>query len=172
MRSTLLVSPLSESHSATLLLPLIELPHSLTSLFLASERTHRRTQRRELDRSLEEAPKQPSLVAVPQSPATAAIRIATASAQRRPCSPRVRLLFGQPLFSPFWPTLVLPFLANPCSSCLALCSVLYAACSSLCSTAFQPPFSHCSASVQPFPSPFKAPPFPVLLEFQNCSILG
>ncbi|XLT72765.1 hypothetical protein HN873_029191, partial [Arachis hypogaea] len=52
--------------------------------------------RRELERSLEEAPKQPSLVAVPQRPATVA---ATASAQRRPCSSPIRLLFGQLLQS-------------------------------------------------------------------------
>ncbi|KAL1317513.1 hypothetical protein AAHE18_15G139300 [Arachis hypogaea] len=56
-----------------------------------------------------------------------------------------------PLFAahppPFWPSFCVCFLANPCSSCLALCSVLYAACSSLC-------------SASPSPSRFKAPPFP------------
>ena len=142
-----MASPLSQSHSATLLLPLIELllTPSLPSLWPLNEHTEeRREDRRELERSLEEAPKQPSLVAVPQRPATAA---ATASAQRRPCSPRIRLLFGQASASVFWPTLVLPFLANPCSSCLALCSVLYAACSSLCSASVPRPFSHRSAIV-------------------------
>ncbi|XLT61499.1 hypothetical protein HN873_018023 [Arachis hypogaea] len=85
-----------------------------------------------------------------------------------------------PLFAahppPFWPSFCLCFLANPCSSCLALCSVLYAACSSLCSASVPPPFSHHSAIVQP---PFshlrrdlKLLPLPVLFEFQNCSILG
>ncbi|RYQ87303.1 hypothetical protein Ahy_B09g094782 isoform C [Arachis hypogaea] len=72
-----------------------------------------------------------------------------------------------PLFAahppPFWPSFCVCFLANPCSSCLALCSVLYAACSSLCSASVPRPFSHrspLSASIQPSPSRFKAPPFP------------
>ncbi|XLS71303.1 hypothetical protein HN51_028168 [Arachis hypogaea] len=106
MLITFLASPLSQSHSATLLLPLIELllTPSLPSLWPLNEHTEeRREDRRELERSLEEAPKQPSLVAVPQHPATAA---ATASARRRPCSPPIhlllgqllRLFFGQPLF--------------------------------------------------------------------------
>ncbi|QHO57881.1 Ulp1 protease family, carboxy-terminal domain protein [Arachis hypogaea] len=104
--NTFLASPLSQSHSATLLLPLIELllTPSLPSLWPLNEHTEeRREDRRELERSLEEARKQPSLVAVPQRPATAA---ATASAQRRPCSPPIRLLFGQASASVFWPTLV------------------------------------------------------------------
>ncbi|XLS49257.1 hypothetical protein HN51_009934 [Arachis hypogaea] len=94
----------------------------------------------ELERSLEEAPKQPSLVAVPQRPATAA---ATASAQRRPCSPRIRLLFGQPLFE----------LLSPLFSPLRrVFEPLFRGLS-----ATVPPLS---ASIQPSPSRFKAPPFP------------
>ncbi|QHO52853.1 uncharacterized protein DS421_2g42790 [Arachis hypogaea] len=78
MRSTFLASPLSQSHSTTLLL----LTPSLPSLWPLNEHTEeRREDRRELECSLEEAPKQPSLVAVPQRPTTAA---ATASAQHRP----------------------------------------------------------------------------------------
>ncbi|XP_029149429.2 probable LRR receptor-like serine/threonine-protein kinase At3g47570 [Arachis hypogaea] len=106
--------------------------------------------RRELEGSLEEAPKQPSLVAVPQSPATATIRIATASAQHHPCSPRIRLFFGQASASVFWPTLVLPFLANPCSALFG--QPLFELLSPLFSPlrrVFEPLFRRLSATVQP-----------------------
>ncbi|XLU62087.1 hypothetical protein S245_021296, partial [Arachis hypogaea] len=77
-----------------LALDLILRPHNLMlrNFIESATRNYNKEDRRELERSLEEAPKQPSLVAVPQRPATAA---ATASAQRRPCSPRIRLLFSQ-----------------------------------------------------------------------------
>ncbi|XLU98651.1 hypothetical protein S245_012991, partial [Arachis hypogaea] len=69
---------------------------------------------------------------------------------------------------PFWPSFCicfLFFLANPFSSCLALCSVLYAACSSLLSASVPRPFSHCSTCLPPFSHlrcDLKLLPFPVL----------
>ncbi|XP_052111526.1 uncharacterized protein LOC127742836 [Arachis duranensis] len=165
-RSTFLASPLSQSHSATLLLPLIELllTPSLLSLWPLNEHTEeRREDRRELERSLEEALKQPSLVTVPQHPATAA---ATASARRRPCSPPIcllfgqllRLFFGQPLFE----------LRSPLFSPLRR---VFEPLFSLCSAAFQPLFRHCLPPFSHLRRDLKLLPFPVLLEFQNCSIL-
>ncbi|XLS51724.1 hypothetical protein HN51_012401 [Arachis hypogaea] len=81
------------------------------------------------------------------------LEVSTEAAISRRCSStsshRRCYSFGatSPLFAadppPFWPSFCVCFLANPCPSCLALCSGLYAACSSLCSAAFQPPFRHC-----------------------------
>ncbi|RYR38977.1 hypothetical protein Ahy_A09g044340 [Arachis hypogaea] len=152
-----MASPLSQSHSATLLLPLIELllTPSLPSLWPLNEHTEeRREDRRELERSLEEAPKQPSLVAVPQHPATAA---ATASARRRPCSPPIhlllgqllRLFFGQPLFE----------LRSPLFSPLRR---VFEPLFSLCSAAFQPLFRHCLPPFSHLRRDLKLLPFPVL----------
>ncbi|XP_052114659.1 uncharacterized protein LOC110278883 isoform X2 [Arachis duranensis] len=123
----------------------------------------RREDRRELERSLEEAPKQPSLVAVPQCPATAA---ALASAQRRPCSSPIRLLFGQLLRLFFGQPLF--ELRSPLFSPLRR---VFEPLFSLCSAAFQPPFRHCLPPFSHLRRDLKLLPFPVLFEFQNCSIL-
>ncbi|QHO16031.1 Phosphoenolpyruvate carboxylase [Arachis hypogaea] len=76
------------------------------------------------------------------------------------------------------------FLANPCSALFGqplfeLLSPLFSPLRrvfeplfSLCSAAFQPPFRHCPPPFSHLRRDLKLLPFPLLFEFQNCSILG
>ncbi|QHO12472.1 uncharacterized protein DS421_15g507190 [Arachis hypogaea] len=84
----------------------------------------------------------------------------------------------------FWPNFCVCFLANPCSALFGqplfeLLSPLFSRLRrvfeplfSFYFVAFQPPFHHCLPPFSHLCRDLKLLPFPVLFEFQNCSILG